>query len=123
MARAIVKVPAQAKRGEIVEIRTLASHTMETGFRHSETGKLIPRDIITRFVCTYNGAEIFSADLYPAISANPYLTFSTVARSPACFTASAASPFQVHVPSFTTWKIPRAPAPTRARMPAARSGA
>ena len=79
MARAIVKLPSQAKKGEIIEIRTLASHTMETGFRHSDTGKPIPRDIITRFVCTYNGAEIFSADLYPAISANPYLTFSTLA--------------------------------------------
>ena len=79
MARAIIRMPAQAKRGEIIEIRTLASHTMETGFRHSDTGKPIPRDIITRFVCTYNGVEIFSADLYPAISANPYLTFSTVA--------------------------------------------
>ena len=79
MARAIVKLPSQAKQGEIIEIRTLASHTMETGFRHSDTGKPIPRDIITRFVCTYNGVEIFSADLYPAISANPYLTFSTLA--------------------------------------------
>ena len=79
MARAIVKVPAQAKKGEIIEIRTLASHTMETGFRHSDTGKPIPRDIITRFVCTYNGVEIFSADLYPAIAANPYFTFPTVA--------------------------------------------
>ena len=79
MARAIVKAPSQAKKGEIIEIRTLASHIMETGFRHSDTGKLIPRDIITRFVCTYNGVEVFSADLYPAISANPYLTFSTVA--------------------------------------------
>ena len=79
MARAIVKVPAQAKRGEIIEIRTLASHTMETGFRHNDTGKMNPRDIITRFVCTYNGVEIFSADLYPAIAANPYLSFPTVA--------------------------------------------
>src|SRR6266404_148767 len=79
MARAIIRMPSQAKRGEIIEIRTLASHTMETGFRHSDTGALIPRDIITRFVCTYNGAEIFSADLYPAIAANPFITFSTVA--------------------------------------------
>ena len=79
MARAIVKVPSQAKRGEIVEIRTLASHTMETGFRHSETGKLIPRDIITRFVCTYNGVEIFSAELHPAMAANPLISFTTVA--------------------------------------------
>ena len=79
MARAIVKVPSQAKKGEIIEVRTLASHTMETGFRHSDTGKLIPRDIITRFVCTYNGVEVFSADLHPAMAANPLITFTTVA--------------------------------------------
>jgi sulfur-oxidizing protein SoxZ len=79
MARAIVKVPSQAKRGEIVEIRTLASHTMETGFRHSDTGKPIPRDIITRFVCTYNGVEVFSADLHPAMAANPLISFTTIA--------------------------------------------
>ena len=79
MARVVVNAPARAKRGEVIEIRTLAGHVMETGFRRTERGVLIPRDIITRFVCTYNGAEIFSADLYPAISANPYLTFSTLA--------------------------------------------
>jgi len=79
VARAIIRMPSQAKRGEIIEIRTLASHTMETGFRHSESGVPIPRDIITRFACTYNGAEIFSAELYPAIAANPFITFTTVA--------------------------------------------
>src|SRR6266511_3253330 len=79
MARAIIRMPSQAKKGEIIEIRTLASHHMETGFRHSEGGASIPRDIITRFVCTYNGVEIFSADLYPAIAANPFIAFPTVA--------------------------------------------
>jgi sulfur-oxidizing protein SoxZ len=79
MARTVVNMPAQAKKGEIIEIRTLAGHTMETGFRHTERGELIPRDIITRFSCTYNGTEIFSADLFPAISANPLITFTTVA--------------------------------------------
>jgi len=79
MARAIVRMPAQAKRGEIVEVRTLASHIMETGFRHNERGALIPRDIITRFSCLYNGVEVFAADLHPAIAANPFISFSTVA--------------------------------------------
>ena len=79
MARAIIRMPAQAKRGEIIEIRTLASHPMETGFRRTERGATIPRDIITQFVCTYNGTEIFSAELYPAIAANPFITFPTVA--------------------------------------------
>ena len=79
MARVIVNMPASAKRGEIVEIRTLAGHDMENGFRRTQTGELIPRDIISRFVCTYNGVEVFRAELHPAIAANPLLSFSTVA--------------------------------------------
>ena len=79
MARALIKLPASAKRGEIIEIKTLISHEMETGFRHSSTGVAIPRDIITRFVATYNGEEIFSARLFPAIAANPFITFHTIA--------------------------------------------
>ncbi len=79
MARVVVNLPATAKRGEIIEIKTLAAHAMETGFRHTQLGELVPRDIITRFVCTYNGVEIFSAELYPAIAANPLIAFSTVA--------------------------------------------
>ena len=79
MANALINVPPRAKRGEIIEIKTLISHTMETGFRRTQLGAPIPRDIIRRFVCTYNGTEVLSADLNPAISANPYFAFSTVA--------------------------------------------
>jgi sulfur-oxidizing protein SoxZ len=78
-ARVIVNVPATAKRGEIIEIRTLAGHSMESGFRRTQTGELIARDIITRFTCSYNGVEVFRADLHPAIAANPLLSFTTVA--------------------------------------------
>jgi sulfur-oxidizing protein SoxZ len=53
---------------------------METGFRHTNTGAAIPRDIITTFVATYNGEEIFSAQLFPAIAANPFITFYTIAK-------------------------------------------
>ena len=77
MARAIVNVPASARRGEIIEIKAMVAHDMETGFRRTQLGGLIPRDIITRFVCSYNGAEIFRADFHPAIAANPYLAFTT----------------------------------------------
>ena len=79
MARALINVPAKAKRGEIIEIKTLIQHEMETGFRVSSNGTVIPRDIITDFICKYNGEEIFRADLHPAISANPFFTFFTVA--------------------------------------------
>ena len=79
MARVIVNVPATAKRGEVIEIRTLAGHSMETGFRRTQTGELVPRDILTNFSCRYNGVEVFRADLHPAIAANPLISFSTVA--------------------------------------------
>ena len=79
MANALVNVPARARRGEIVELKTLVSHVMETGYRRNQLGERIPRDIIRRFVCTYNGVEIFRADLHPAIAANPFIVFSTVA--------------------------------------------
>jgi sulfur-oxidizing protein SoxZ len=81
MARAVVSMPARAKRGEIIEIRTLVGHEMETGFRRTQLGELIPRDIVTRFVCTYDGEEIFRAELHPAIAANPLVAFSTVATA------------------------------------------
>jgi sulfur-oxidizing protein SoxZ len=77
--RALVNVPKQAKRGDIIEIKTLVSHIMETGFRRDFNGTAIPRNIIGSVTCTYNGTEVFRAELFPAISANPFLTFSTVA--------------------------------------------
>ena len=79
MAVARIDVPKTATRGEIIDIRTLISHNMETGFRRDYLGKPLPRDIITGFVCTYNGVEVCRAVLHPAIAANPYLTFSTIA--------------------------------------------
>ena len=79
MANVRIDVPKTAKRGDIVDIKTLAAHGMETGFRRTHLGVPIPRDIITTFVCSYNGIEVFRAELYPSISANPFIQFSTVA--------------------------------------------
>ena len=79
MASALINVPERARRGEIIEIKTLISHVMETGYRRTQFGVAIPRDIIRLFVCTYNGAEVFRAELHPAIAANPFIVFSTVA--------------------------------------------
>jgi sulfur-oxidizing protein SoxZ len=79
MKSALINVPAKAKRGEVIAIKTLISHVMETGFRHDSNGVLHPRNIITTFVATYNGEEIFRAELFPAMSANPFITFHTVA--------------------------------------------
>ena len=79
MARALINVPQKANRGQVIEIKTLISHPMESGYRVGFNGALIPRDIIQLFTCTYNGAEIFRATLSPAIAANPFITFCTIA--------------------------------------------
>ena len=79
MASALINVPAKARRGDIIEIKALTSHIMETGYRRTAAGEVIPRDIITSFSCRYNGVEVFRADLFPAIAANPFISFFTVA--------------------------------------------
>jgi sulfur-oxidizing protein SoxZ len=79
MAAALINVPKKAKRGEVIEIKALMSHIMETGYRRTASGEMIPRDIITSFACRYNGEEIFRADFFPATAANPFISFFTVA--------------------------------------------
>lgn len=84
MARALITVPKTAKRGEIIEIRALVQHPMETGYRRSSEGDLLPRDLIRRFSCRFlengkaddTGAIVFAATLHAAIAANPYLSFN-----------------------------------------------
>jgi sulfur-oxidizing protein SoxZ len=79
MARVLIQVPASAKRGEVIELRATIAHVMETGYRAGADGQAVPRDIVRRFTCRYNGEVVFSADLHPAIAVNPYLAFHTVA--------------------------------------------
>jgi len=80
LGKARLRVPKTAQRGELIEIRTMAEHPMESGFRHNNVGKLVPRHIATEFVCNYNGREVFRATLYPAVSTNPYFLFYVVAE-------------------------------------------
>jgi sulfur-oxidizing protein SoxZ len=75
MARTLITVPQDAKRGDVVEIRVLIAHPMETGFRVGADGKRVPRDILRRFTCRLDGEVVFAAELYPAVAANPYLAF------------------------------------------------
>lgn len=72
-----VKVPNSAAAGEIVTIKTLINHKMESGRRKDKkTGELIPRKIINKFTVTFNGAQVIDMTFHPAVSANPYVQFS-----------------------------------------------
>lgn len=70
----------EAKKGDLVEVKALVSHVMESGQRKDSAGKPIPRKILNKFVCTVNGKEVFSADFEPAVSANPYIQFKFKAQ-------------------------------------------
>lgn len=80
LGKARLRVPKSAKRGDVIEIRVMVEHPMESGFRHDNMGKLVPRHIATEFFCRYNGREVFRAILYPAVSTNPYFSFYLVAQ-------------------------------------------
>ena len=89
MARALITVPKTAKHGEIIEIRALVQHSMETGYRRSGEGVLLSRDLIRKFSCHFVDASkpsaagdmVFAATLHAAIAANPYLSFNLRAVS------------------------------------------
>lgn len=70
-----VKVPKSASAGEVITIKTLISHAMESGQRKDSDGNPIPRSIINRFVCAFNGETVIDVTLEPAISTNPYFEF------------------------------------------------
>jgi sulfur-oxidizing protein SoxZ len=79
MAQTRIVVPTTARRGDVIEIKTLIQHPMEPGYRRDATGRAIPKHIITSLVVTYSGEEIFRAELSQGIAANPYLSFTTTA--------------------------------------------
>lgn len=80
MARTLINAPTSARRGEVIGIRATIAHPMETGFRPGEDGKILPRNIIQAFSCHYNGELVFSAELFSAVAANPYIEFHVLAQ-------------------------------------------
>ncbi|WP_036261711.1 thiosulfate oxidation carrier complex protein SoxZ [Methylocapsa aurea] len=80
MARSHIRILKEAKADQIIEVKTRISHPMETGLRKTADGAPIPRKIINRFECIYLGQSVFVAELQPAVSADPYISFFVRAR-------------------------------------------
>ena len=70
-----VRVPKTASKDEVITIKTLISHQMESGQRKDKDGKVIPRSIINRMTVEFNGQSVLDMTLEPAISTNPYVEF------------------------------------------------
>lgn len=73
--RALLRVPDTARPGDLMEVRLLMQHPMETGFRPDAGGRTVPRNILRRIEARFEGELVFAADLFPAITANPYIAF------------------------------------------------
>ena len=82
MARVLLNLPKSAKPGEVVTVKLLISHPMESGQRHDEGGSLVPQNVINDLRCRYDGAEVLRLTLHPAIAANPFFQFSFRADKP-----------------------------------------
>ena len=80
MNNARIKAPGKARLGEIIEIRVLIRHPMETGFRYDDLGQSIPKNVINQLVCRYNGVEVLRTEFSSGIAANPYLSFYATAQ-------------------------------------------
>lgn len=77
-SRALVNMPSQVAPGQVVSVRTLLAHPMETGLRPDGQGRVVPRDIVQQFTATFNAQPVLQAQLHPAIAANPYVAFEFV---------------------------------------------
>lgn len=81
-----VRAPREASAGDTVRVRTLINHIMESGQRRDDAGEVIPRQIINRFTCDFNGENVLDVALEPAISTNPYFQFEAVVPESGTFT-------------------------------------
>ncbi len=70
-----IKIRAKL-RDDVVEVKALISHPMETGLRKDKkTGKLIPAHFIQEVVAKANGKTVMTALWSGGVSKNPYIAF------------------------------------------------
>jgi sulfur-oxidizing protein SoxZ len=80
-----IRIPDSAKVGDVIEVKSIITHVMETGNRHDKSGKLVPRDIINTFVAKFGDTQVFRGEFGPGISANPYISFQMRVPGPGVF--------------------------------------
>ena len=70
-----LKLPEQVQRGDEVFVRAKIDHDMESGWRTTQEGNTVPKNLIREFICLYNGKEVFRASFDAGMSPNPYIGF------------------------------------------------
>ncbi len=70
-----IKLPEKTAVGDVIEIRALINHVMETGNRKDAAGNIIPRNIVKSLTVTFGSVTVFKAEFGPGISSNPFVAF------------------------------------------------
>jgi sulfur-oxidizing protein SoxZ len=70
-----IKLPDKTAVGDVIEIRALINHVMETGNRKDANGQTIPRNIVKSLTVTFASVTIFAAEFGSGISSNPFVAF------------------------------------------------
>lgn len=61
--------------GELVDVKILMAHVMETGQRKDADGNLVPAHYIVNVTATCKGRTVMAAEWGPSVSKNPYFSF------------------------------------------------
>ena len=72
-----LSVPERAVAGDVINIKAMIQHDMESGYRRDQMGQRIPRNILKHFECLYNDRSVFQVELNTGIAANPFFSFYT----------------------------------------------
>ena len=69
-----MKVRATLK-GDVVDVRVLMGHPMETGQRKDGSGNIVPRHFIQEVVVRVGGKVALEGEISQAVSRNPVFSF------------------------------------------------
>ena len=84
-AKPRIRLPENARVGEVIEIKTLIAHPMETGTRRNNDASLVPRFLLHTFEVKFAGREVFRASLHTGTAANPFISFFMKVSGPGEF--------------------------------------
>lgn len=71
-----IRIPDTAAPDGEIEIRARLMHPMESGLRTDSAGERVPRDMLGRFICRFDGETVLEMELGESVSADPFMQFA-----------------------------------------------
>jgi sulfur-oxidizing protein SoxZ len=71
--------PERISAGDVVKVRLLVQHPMDTGYLQDLLGKMVPRNVIRLLTCKLGSREVLRVEPSSGIAANPLFEFFVLA--------------------------------------------